>query len=70
MNVEIVRRSEESRGFSVLPKRWIVERTLGWLNWERRLSKDYERLPSTTEAFVYIAMCRIMVRRISPENST
>jgi putative transposase len=70
INLEIVKRPEGSSGFSVLPKRWIVERTFGWLNWDRRLSKDYERRSDTTEAFIYIAMCHIMVRRISPEKST
>ena len=52
-------------GFVHLPKRWVVERTFGWLNWCRRLSKDYERLPETSETFIYIAMIRIMVRRLA-----
>jgi len=60
----IVKRSDDLRGFAVLPKRWIVERTLGWLNRSRRLSKDYERLTSTSEAWVYAAMTRLMVRRL------
>jgi transposase len=51
--------------FIYLPKRWVVERTFGWLNWCRRLSKDYERLPETSETFIYIAMIRIMVRRLA-----
>ncbi|MBW4478448.1 MAG: transposase [Tolypothrix brevis GSE-NOS-MK-07-07A] len=53
------------QGFVHLPKRWVVERTFGWLNWCRRLSKDYERLPENSETFIYIAMIRIMVRRLA-----
>jgi len=53
-------------GFQVIPKRWIVERTFGWFNWSRRLSKDYEELPSVSEGMVYIAMIRLMLRRLHP----
>jgi putative transposase len=53
------------RGFEVLPRRWVVERTFAWLVHNRRLSKDYERLCATGEAFVYIAMTRLMVRRLA-----
>ena len=63
--LEIVKRSDNVSRFVVLPKRWIVERTLGWLNRSRRLSKDYERLTSTSEAWVYAAMTRLMVRRLA-----
>lgn len=63
--VEIVLRPLEKKGFVLLPKRWVVERTFGWLNWYRRLSKDYQRLPETSETFIYIAMIRIMVRRLA-----
>jgi putative transposase len=48
-----------------LPKRWIVERTLAWLGQNRRMSKDYERLPESAEAFIYVAMSRLMVRRLA-----
>jgi putative transposase len=65
IDVEIVNKPPGSRTFHVLPRRWVVERTLGWLNRERRLSKDYERLPSTTEAWVNMAMIRLMVRRLA-----
>ena len=47
-----------------LPKRWIVERTLAWLGQNRRLSKDYERLPESGEAFIYVAMSRLMARTL------
>jgi len=52
-------------GFRVLPRRWVVERTLAWLNKQRRLSKDYEFLSETTEAWCYLTMSRIMLRRLS-----
>ena len=55
------------RGFAVLPKRWIVERTLSWLGQNRRLSKDYERNCATSEAWMLIAMIRLMVRRLTKE---
>src|ERR687894_350766 len=53
------------RGFTVLPRRWVVERTFSWLSQNRRMSKDYERLCATGEAFVYAAMSRLMVRRLA-----
>jgi putative transposase len=53
------------RGFEVLPRRWVVERTFAWLGQNRRMSKDYERLCATGEAFVYAAMSRLMVRRLA-----
>ena len=48
-----------------LPKRWIVERTFSWLSQNRRLSKDYERLAESSEAFIYMAMSRLMARRLA-----
>ncbi len=53
------------RGFKVLPRRWVVERTFAWISHNRRMSKDYERLCATGEAFVYAAMTRLMVRRLA-----
>ena len=53
------------RGFEVLPRRWVVERTFAWLSQNRRMSKDYERLCATGEVFVYAAMSRLMVRRLA-----
>lgn len=61
----VVTRCEEQKGFVVLPKRWLVERTFGWFNWCRRLSKDYEILPQTTEAFIYVAMIRLMLKQLA-----
>lgn len=56
---------EGQRGFAILPRRWVVERTFGWLYQSRRLSKDYERLPETSEALIYVAMTRLMLRRLT-----
>jgi transposase len=52
-------------GFVVLPRRWVVERTFSWLGQNRRMSKDYERLTATSEAFIYVAMTRVMLRRLA-----
>jgi putative transposase len=65
LRLEIVKRSDKVCGFVVQPKRWIVERTLGWLNRYRRLSKDYETLPATSEAMIYVAMIRLMLARLA-----
>jgi putative transposase len=53
------------RGFQVLPRRWVVERSLAWICHNRRMAKDYERLCASSEAFVYAAMSRLMVRRLA-----
>ena len=62
--VEIVERIKEG-GWAVIPKRWIVERTLAWLNGYRRLSKDFELTISSAEAFVKIAHCKLLLNRLS-----
>ena len=62
--LEIVRRSDNSKGFHVLPRRWVVERTFGWLGRYRRLSKDYEYLTKTSEAMILSAMIYLMVKRL------
>jgi len=64
VRLEQVKRSDSQKGFAVLPKRWIVERTFGWLIKQRRLSKDYEASCETSEAMVYAAMIRLMVARL------
>ena len=63
--LESVARAEGQKGCAVLPHRWGVERTLAWLNQCRRLSKDYEELPTTSETFVYVAMTRLMLKRLA-----
>ena len=64
VTLEWVLRLEGEKGFKLLPKRWIVERTSGWLSKQRRLSKDYEALGETSEAMIYAAMIRLMVARL------
>jgi len=63
--VEVVRRGDAAEGFEVLPQRWIVERTFGWLMRHRRLVRDYERTEASAEAWVHVAMIRIMLRRLA-----
>jgi putative transposase len=63
--LEIVKRNDEVKGFEVLPHRWIVERTFAWLGRYRRLSKDYEVLTQTSEAWIYAAMVNLMLARLA-----
>lgn len=65
--LEIVKRGDAAKGFELLPKRWIVERTFGWLGRYRRLSKDYEYLTQTGENLIYMAMINLMLHRLAPE---
>ena len=62
---EVILRSDTAKGFVLLPRRWVVERTFGWFNWCRRLSKDYEILPETSESFIYVASIRLMLNRFA-----
>lgn len=62
--LEVVLHSEEAKGFVLLPRRWVVERTFSWLNNSRRMSKDYERFCDTSETFIYIAMTRLILWRL------
>jgi transposase len=63
--VEVVKRSDDTAGFKVLPRRWVVERTFGWLMRQRRLVRDYETTETSAEAWIYIAMIRIQLRRLA-----
>ena len=65
IRLEITKRSDAAKGFVVIPKRWIVERTLGWFNRYRRLSKDYELLPETSAAMIRAVMIHVMIRRLA-----
>jgi transposase len=64
VNIEIVKRSDRAKGFVVLPKRWIVERTIAWLNRCRRLAKDFECLNRKALAFLKLASIRLMLRKL------
>jgi transposase len=64
LETEIVRRSDQAKGFVVLPKRWIVERTIAWLNRCRRLAKDWENLNRKGLAFLRLASIRLMLRKL------
>ena len=65
--LEIVKRNDDVKGFKLLPKRWVVERTFSWLSNCRRLSKHYEYWNETGEAMVQVAMIRLMLRRLTKE---
>ena len=64
LQTEIVKRSDQAKGFVVLPKRWIVERTISWLNRCRRLAKDFENLSRNALAFLRLASIRLMLRKL------
>jgi putative transposase len=63
--LEIVLKLEGQKGFQVLPKRWVIERTFAWITRNRRLARDYERLAQSSEAFIYVAMIRLGLRRLA-----
>lgn len=66
LRLEIIKRSDAApKGFAVQPRRWVVERTLGWLMQARRLARDYETKPSSSQAIIYAQSIRIMLRRLS-----
>lgn len=65
IDLELVSRPDNSQGFQVLPRRWVAERSLAWLGRCRRLGKDYERLLSHSESFIYLAMSRLMFKRLA-----
>jgi putative transposase len=63
--LEIVLKLGDQKGFQVLPKRWVIERTFAWITRNRRLARDYERLAQSSEAFIYLAMIRLGLRRLA-----
>jgi putative transposase len=65
--LQIVKRTDNLRCFVLLPRRWVVERTFGWMSQYRRLSKDYEYHPETSEAMIHVAMIHLMLRRLESE---
>jgi putative transposase len=69
-NLEVVERTSNQRGFNVQPRRWVVERSFGWLSRSRRLSKDYERKVQTSETLIQVAMIRILITRLARNASS
>ncbi|NEA56218.1 IS5 family transposase [Streptomyces sp. SID13666] len=69
LTLEIVKRTDDMEGFVVLPRRWVVERTLGWLMQHRRLARDYEARPHRSEAMIHLAMISLMTRRLTGEST-
>jgi transposase len=69
VDAEVVPRNEQVRGFAVLPRRWVVERTIGWLMFHRRLARDYETLDESSEAMIQIAMIDNVSKRITGEST-
>jgi transposase len=65
LSVEIIKRSDSARSFEILPRRWVVERTLAWLNRCRRLAKDFENLSRNALTFIKLASIRLMLRKLS-----
>jgi len=65
LEVQVVKRSDDIKGFKVLPRRWVIERTFGWLMRQRRLVRDYEVTETSATAWIYIAMIRIQLRRLA-----
>jgi putative transposase len=63
--MEIVLKLGEQKGFQVLPKRWVIERTNAWITRNRRMARDYEHLAETSEAFIYVLMIRLGLRRLA-----
>lgn len=63
--LKIVKRNADLKGFHVLPRRWVVERTFGWIGRYRRMSKDYEELEESSEAMIYLSMTRLMLKRLA-----
>ena len=67
--LEIVPKPASQKGFIRLPRRWVVERTFAWLGRHRRLSKDYEFEPQSSESMIYLAMSKLMLRRLSKKQA-
>jgi transposase len=65
LTLQIVKRSDDMSGFVVLPRRWVVERSLGWLMCSRRLVRDFETLPASSEAFIYLSQAMLLSRRLA-----
>jgi putative transposase len=69
-DLEVVERASGQRGFALLPRRWVVERTLSWISRNRRMSKDYERKVQTSETLIEVAMIRLLIARVGRKNES
>lgn len=69
IDVEVVSRNTQTRGFHVVKRRWVVERSLGWLMLHRRLARDYETLPASSEAMIHIDAINNLTKRITGETT-
>jgi transposase len=67
--ITVVRRAEDQQGFTPLPRRWVVERSLAWLMHSRRLARDYEHDPAYSEAWIHLATIHHLVKRLAPDHS-
>ena len=67
IDLEIVTKAADQQGFVVLPRRWVVERTIGWTGRSRRLSKDYEHWPENSESWIYLASIHRLLKRLAPD---
>lgn len=67
VELEIVSRAPEQRGFVALPRRWVVERSLAWYSRCRRLAKEYEHLAASSMAMIYLAACHLLLQRLAPD---
>lgn len=70
IDLEIVMKPAEQQGFAVLPRRWVVERTIGWMGRSRRLSKDYEHWPDNSETWIYLTSIQLLLKRLAPDSAT
>jgi putative transposase len=64
LSITVIEKPADQKGFAVIPKRWVVERTFAWLGRNRRLSKDYERLPECSEAWIYLGSIHLLLKRL------
>jgi putative transposase len=68
IDLEVVQKPTEQRGFAVLPRRWVVERSIAWVNRSRRLSKDYEQRAESTETWCYLSSIQLLLNRLCPRS--
>ena len=70
IELEVVEKPADQKGFAVLPRRWVVERSIAWVNRSRRLSKDYEERPEAAESWCYVSSIHLLLNRLCPRSDT